>query len=507
MFEFIKKIFANKSSKEEIKNREALAKDIAGTIGILTGNEMSRNSQLATDTMTEGMKLFLKEADRVINVDVAQSKGNLFEYIEAAKFNVASAKIGSDIRAVVTASNKGTNIYYNPHSPADILLTKNDKIIQEIQAKAGTNAKNLVFEHTGFRNGEIGKYDGMARLIPKDADDKMLEEARNFAKAKSEVGLDNSKHYKDVYENLENKLKTKDGKISSEGTSIDELKKAKENPEAYAKDLQQKQLGAEITDTAANMAIASAITTGIVSSAKNIYEVVCDGKELDKALKEIGINTAKGAARGGVTGAVSASIRYFGNINEITGLKDSCVTTVIAGGLVDCGVALWAYANNEIDSAELKNNIIDSSVKGVSTIILTKAIGTVVGTATGALLPMVIFTAASCALASGREIIKKANLAKAQSEKIEAIVKQMTALKEEYRKELLDKLKAYEAEQISLLNRIINNIDDNLINGNNYELATKTIGSLANQMGISLKYQSKIEFDKFMQSNETLILD
>ncbi len=120
---------------------------------------------------------------------------------------------------------------------------------------------------------------------------------------------------------------------------------------------------------------------------------------------------------------------------------------------------------------------------------------------------MVIFTAASCALASGREIIKKANLAKAQSDKIEAIVKQMTALKEEYRKELLDKLKAYEAKQINLLNKIISNIDDNLINGNNYELATKTICSLANQMGISLKYQSKIEFDRFMQSNETLILD
>ena len=504
MFEFFKKIFGNKSSKEEIKNREALAKDIAGTIGILTGNEMSRNSQLATDTMTEGMKLFRDKAEQIINVDYDQAKGNLFEYIEAAKFNTASAKLGSDIRAIVTDA-PGT--YHNPHAPADILLTKNDKIIQEIQAKAGTNAKNLVFEHTGYRNGELGKYNGMARLIPKDADDKMLEEAKNFAKAKSEVGLDNSKHYKDVYENLENKLKTKDGNISSEGTTIDELKKAKENPEAYAKNLQQKQLGAEISDTAANMAIASAITTGIVSSAKNIYEVVCDGKELDKALKEVGINTAKGAARGGATGAVSASIRYFGNINEIPGLKDSCVTTVIAGGLVDCGVALWAYANNEIDSDQLKNNIIDSTVKGASTIMLTKAIGTVVGTATGALLPMVIFTAASCALASGREIIKKANLAKAQSEKIEAIVKQMTALKEEYRKELLDKLKAYEAKQINLLNKIINNIDDNLINGNNYELATKTICSLANQMGISLKYQSKIEFDRFMQSNETLILD
>ena len=69
MFEAIKNLFKSKTQKLDEEKHKALLNDISGTIGILLGNELSKNSQNATDAMTEGMKLFIDEADRVANVN------------------------------------------------------------------------------------------------------------------------------------------------------------------------------------------------------------------------------------------------------------------------------------------------------------------------------------------------------------------------------------------------------------------------------------------------------
>ena len=177
----------------------------------------------------------------------------------------------------------------------------------------------------------------MDRLIPKDQD---LNEAKQYAKIQSDMGLSDAPQYKDVHDKLTNELHSDDG-VCSGGTTFEELKSAYDSPNEYAESLKFKQLRNEVANTAGNMAICAGVTTAIVSTVKNTYEIFKDGKELKQALKDILKDSGKSAVRGGVTGAGSATIRYFANTNNIPLINDSCAATVVAGSVIDCGVILW----------------------------------------------------------------------------------------------------------------------------------------------------------------------
>ena len=70
--------------------------DAAREAGILSGNNASKNVQNATNAAVKGMKYFQAKVSSPIiqNGAFDQGKGNLFEYIEAAKFNVDAASKG-----------------------------------------------------------------------------------------------------------------------------------------------------------------------------------------------------------------------------------------------------------------------------------------------------------------------------------------------------------------------------------------------------------------------------
>lgn len=80
------------------------AKDASKEAGVIIGNQMSQNMQTATNVAVDGMRLFQDKVNSSIiqNGQFEFYKGNLFEYIEAAKFNTAAARAGSQTRAVVT---------------------------------------------------------------------------------------------------------------------------------------------------------------------------------------------------------------------------------------------------------------------------------------------------------------------------------------------------------------------------------------------------------------------
>ena len=54
--------------------------------GAFLGAEASKKAQEATNQSIEGMNYFRNVAEAKKNVAFEQAKGNLFEYIEAAKF-------------------------------------------------------------------------------------------------------------------------------------------------------------------------------------------------------------------------------------------------------------------------------------------------------------------------------------------------------------------------------------------------------------------------------------
>lgn len=98
------------------------------------GAASSADQAAATDAMRDGMNLFRQAAQNLENVNVEQSKGNLFEYIEAARFNTSATENGSNLVAEVTAAQG------QPTAPADIVIKSGDEVVKEVQAKASRSS-------------------------------------------------------------------------------------------------------------------------------------------------------------------------------------------------------------------------------------------------------------------------------------------------------------------------------------------------------------------------------
>ena len=168
-------------------------KSVINRMSELLGNSVSTNAQNSTDISIEGMKLFRKVAHQKYNVGFEQVKGNLFEYIEAAKFNVDAAKKGNTARAIVTDS------VGRPHDPADIEIVKGSKVVKQVQAKFSTS-KNAALDSVRMQSNS--KYRGMDRLIRKDNNytDDYSKEKTSLLKRTKELANKASRREGNIYQ-------------------------------------------------------------------------------------------------------------------------------------------------------------------------------------------------------------------------------------------------------------------------------------------------------------------
>ena len=216
------------------------AVDAAKEAGIISGRMMAQNAQNATNVAVDGMNYFrAKVSSPVIqNGTFETGKGNLFEYIEAAKFNVDAASKGSKFSAYVTDID-------DPHAAADILIHENSKVVREVQAKF-SNSKHAAADSVRMQSKE--KYAGMQRLIRKEdhyfdkstgKETTLLKKSKELAANRSGVeGNVYQKQYKDTYENLTDELNYDN--VSSGGTTLDEIRTAYDSPEKYANHFEKK---------------------------------------------------------------------------------------------------------------------------------------------------------------------------------------------------------------------------------------------------------------------------
>lgn len=482
-------------------------KDSSKEAGNLVGNMVSKNAQNATSAAIDGMNLFRQKiaSPTIQNGDFTKTKGNLFEYIEAAKFNTVAASKGDTTRAVVTdAIGRSTDA-------ADIELMRDGKVVRQVQAKF-SDSKNAAADSVNMQRND--KYADMQRLIRKDNNytdsatgekTTLLKKAKELAKNQSEKeGNIYQKQYKDVHENLTDELNY-DG-TSSGGTTLEEVKRAHSSSEKFAKSFERKALAAEMKCTATSMAKASFVTTGIVSGITNMFEVFKDDKELSDAIKDVGVESVKSGVRGAVTGVVSTAIRYNGVKAGSALLSDSTAATVMAGGIIDGGVALYSYARGEITAEQLKDQLIDTTAKATTTIYFTKAITAIMGMAVNPIFPMVVYTAASYVLTCTREIIKNAELNAEEYDRMAAILKESAKAVNEYHEEFKQHVAKCEEAQRKMLEGFIETFDYNLETGENYDQAVYSIVNFANQAGIVLQHADFKEFKRAMNSQDTFKL-
>ncbi len=484
---------------------------IANTAGSLLGNAKSLNIQNATNEAVDGMNLFRWKVNSPIirNGTFDQQKGNLFEYIEAAKFNVDAASKGVSARAHVTD-------VYDPHAEADIRILDNGKTVKEIQAKFikssskghDNSAAKSVFDQTGAENKGWGQYDGMDRLIRKqedyNANGSLLDEAKKLAKSRAESKGIHSNTYQDVYEHLTDE--THYGKATSHGTTIEEVQESYYAPEKYAKRFERKQVAAEMKCTAKNMAKASFVSAGIASGVTNMYEVFKDEKEFSEALSDVCHDAAKAGVRGAATGIVSTGLRYQGLKMGSELLSDSTAATVMAGGIIDGGVALYSYAKGEITAEELKDQIVDTTAKSATTIFFTKAVVEIMGKSVSPFVPMTVYTIATYVAACTREIIQNANLQAEEFDRMAAMLQESTRQMNKYHEAFKQHVARCEEKQRAMFDRFIDTFEYNLETGENYDEAIYSIVQFANEAGIALQHVNFSEFQSAMRSKDPFVL-
>ena len=493
------------------KKTKKVATDAAKTAGTLLGNAASQSARNATDAAVDGMNLFRwKVCTPIIqNGTFDAQKGNLFEYIEAAKFNTDAASRGMTARAVITDVT-------DPTAEADILIRDQGKTVKQIQAKfiktsshgRDTSAAQSVFDQTGARNKGWGQYDGMDRLIRRqddyNPDGSLLDEAKKLAKARTDSKGIHSDTYRDVHEHLTDETSFQGA--SSGGTTIEEVQEAYDAPEVYSCGFELKQVATEMKCSAVNMAKASFVTTGIVSGIANMFAVYQDKKELSAALADVGMDAVKGGVRGAATGAISTAIRYQGIKTGSALLSDSTAATVMAGSVIDGGVALYSYARGEITAEELKNRLVDTTAKAASTIYFTKAIVAILGKSVSPFVPMAIYTTASYVVTCTREIIKNAKLNAEEYERMAALLQESTRQMNEYHEAFKLHVAQCEERQRLMFDRFIDTFEYNLETGENYDQAVQAIVRFADEAGIALQHVEYGDFQKAMRSQEPFVL-
>lgn len=483
-----------------------VSNDAGNIVGTLTGNMSSHHAQEATNASIQGMDLFSKVFEQKKNTPFAQSKGNLFEYIEAAKFNVDASRKGSLLNAVVTDS------VGRPHDPVDIEIINNGKVVRQVQAKFSDSKFAAADSITMHRNE---KYTGMQRLIRKDDSYldaatgqrvSLLEKAKSLAsKRASQNNGVYQKQYQDVLENITDEL-NHDG-ITSGGTTLEELQKAHASPELYVRAFEHKQFVCEMKTTSRNMAAASMVTSGIISGTTNFFAVFKNEKALSQALNDVGKDVINSGIRGGATGIISSAIRYKSAKADIRLLADPMAATIMANGIIDGGVALYSYAKGDISAEQLRDNLIDTTIKSTATIYYSKAIPAIMGASVNPFIPMVIYTAASYVTASTREIIKNAHLNAEEHNRMAALYQESTKAIKEYHIKFKKHIANCEKEQRKILEGFINTFEYNIQSGKNYDQALYSIVSFANQASIALQHVSFDDFKNSMNSNDPFILE
>lgn len=494
---------SQKKGGEAVRSREE--KELEERAGAFAGNAASRNAQMGTDTAIDSMQELLYKAGKISKVGFDQSKGNLFEYIEAAKLQKNMANRGEYFdRNPVTDLAADRGGYGGHTAPDDFRMQKNGRIVGRGQAKYNNSPRRAA------QNFVNPKYTDMQRIAPTD----QMTDIESCLQEMLANGEISKAAYKNAVSNLmKNGLTDPSSGITSGGTTTTELQKlrgangkvSQQAVRQYAARFEGRQLAHEVGTTASNMAVASGVITAIVSGTQNLFAVLQDRKTLDSALAEVKADTVSSALRGGETGVLSTVLRFGGQKAALPVLSDSTAATVMAGGMIDGGAALYSYTRGEISGQQLQGALMDTTVKSVATVYFTKAIGLVAGAA-NPFVPMAVYTAAAYVVSCTRAIVEQAELNAAEYDRITALLKESLRLEQEYHRRLVDFMDQYEQQQKIQLNGLLDAFAYLADDDTNYERAVYAILKYADQTGLALQHKDFSTFRTAMRSEEDFVL-
>lgn len=329
---------------------------------------LSVQSKNLTDAFSkmEEVRLFANSGNLEHVLGSMRTKhGEIAEHLEVGVRNAWQAIKG--FGDIATIDNVGRT------APADYIV--NGVNVQSKFTNGELNTLKHVFEHLQkYENIGFARGDGSYYHIPKDQFENIMKAlnegeipSRRMASAEAIIRVikkieeESGQKFTDIVKSANaNYSDVQLGKINDTIDKFnDELKKAndkivdtiKEDTKQQIKDAAEQHkpnLG-----EAAKAGITGAVVGGGLKLAIKIYQKKKTGKKLGeftaKDWKEIGIDTAKGAAQGGITGVSIYGLTNYANMSA-----------PIAGGFVSAsfGLAktLYAYKSGEITFEEFKDN-------------------------------------------------------------------------------------------------------------------------------------------------------
>lgn len=460
-----------------------------GLAGALFGAEQAVRQAAGADVMRTGMSQFLGEAQRLSALPVAIKKGNLFEFIEAAKFNYDAALKGSTMVAEVTAALGDTT------APMDVVLRDRRGVVAHVQAK--------VSESSTYTSRVLSteKYAGMKKLVPQDKATRVRQISGGLAHRMGQRGDPNAAHYADTAANVQGELTH--GDISSGGTDLAEAIDAANAPRRYALKMSATAIANEAIAAGAYAALGSAVLRGAIEAAK-VTLAVADGTDVgvtDLALSARGV--LQSAVQGGSTATLATTIRH--TIGQ-PGLAKANVATALAAGIIDAGAAVFSFIRGDITADQLMHRLGQNgcgTVSGLYTGVVVGATLGPVGVLVGSLAGYLI---ATNTYQSCLAILDHAHLAEVESSRAVALLaasRQKIASETEEFERLWRGLLA---EREGLFRASMKTIDAGLADGDP-EVAVAGLSEFVGLCGLSLGFSDFDSFDHFMRtSTEPIVL-
>lgn len=489
---------------------EKLFSDISAQIA----NESNKNLQNGSDELSEGIEIFLTKAQHSKKVGFEQSKGNMFEYIENMKLMRNIANEGKERPAIqpVTDLPKSQGGQGGHTDPADFKIIHVGTKAQLTQAKVHSNPNDTVKDMLN------PKYMRMKFLIPSDQVDG-TKEALLKAYKNEKISY---YQYKSCLKRIEESGLTdhKTG-VSSGGTTTEEIYSLKgrngkvsiRKAEEFAIRLNQQQFYKELQSQTIKGAISGGISSGIIAITSNLFSLYKDEKELNQAIKDVGLATAKGTAIGAIKNTISTLLRRKTS-SAIPSLKNGNVATAVSSAIVECSMAAYAYAKGEITKEELIEAVGLTVVRTTATYYFTEAIASSgisasVGV-TGAaafFLPMTIFMCMQHTIMSFLIVCNDSMLKAEEHRRIAKVYNEASQAAREYRNTVDKALTGYTQHRQLVMIEFLNMVDNNMLDDKNYVKAIISCMCFAKQLNLDIKYTNFDEFRKAMISEDDINWD
>ena len=453
------------------------------------GSSATSAEAAASDALREGMALFLEKSGA--GTPVEQLKGNLFEYIEAARFNEKAALQGSKVTARVTAADGRSQ------DLADIEMFKNNRIVKKIQAKVSDPSKAPPSEGPKYiaREQAKPKYSGMDRLTTNDKAAAAREFSEQKAKRLTTKGDPRREVWSDSAKRTTGELKY--GKVNSGGTTTGELHFATKHPRLFTIKEELRAVGREANSAGLQATFAAAVMEGTISTIKNFYAYSRSDLDGKKAAANIAEDTVKSSIRPYSTGAIGVVIRHGAYKAGLRTLAKSNVATAVAAALIEIGITVYDYTKGEIPAGQAAERIGNTGCSTFAGIYTGAAAGAIFGPAGVVIGSIAGYMVATSVYQSCIAILRDAELAEEEADRVVALCEQAVRSLDQQRAHFETMLNEHLNERRMRFDSYFKAIDEALGAGQADD-AILALSSLVDSCGRELRLTNFEDFDADM---------